>query len=566
MPQALPTPPSARMLRAAAALALSLVLVLGWWLARGLPAANAALGAKNTPLSLPCVSYSPFRHPDINPFNYSASVARAQIEADLRVLQSVTSCVRTYGLSQGLDQVPSVVRQLGMRLKLGIWLSRDEGQNQVELDRGLALAKAYQDVVDLLVVGNEVLLRRELTAPQLALVLRKAKAQSSVPVSYADVWEFWQRNDSLAKDVDVVTVHILPYWEDNPVALSAAVAHVQSIATQMQQHFAPKPVWVGETGWPAEGRQRAAALPSVLGQSQFVHELAADSARMSVGFNLIEAFDQPWKRSFEGAMGGYWGLFDKHGQARATRSGAQVEDPLWWRGFAAALTGFLLGAGVAFANGLKFSGNSNSGLRLVLLALAAALLGTVAAVQLRASVLWDRTVFEAAVSTGLAVLGALACLMSVMQISLPQALPATRLKLWRWQFALPGLDGMAHAARIATLFAAASAALVLLLDPRYRPFPWWWFLAPAVAWWALRRAVPEVVPAPSARVKLLGYVLALCALGIALQEGWRNTQALVYGAVLLGLAWATLGSLPGLSRGTKTRADSKAAGAQSSAE
>ena len=37
-----------------------------------------------------------------------------------------------------------------------------------------------------------------------------------------------------------------------------------------------------------------------------------------------------------------------------------------------------------------------------------------------------------------------------------------------------------------TFYYATTAALVLLLDARYRPFPWWWFLAPAATLLALR--------------------------------------------------------------------------------
>ena len=102
----------------------ALALVLAWWVARGQFVALAEpLQAQSqtgmaTPL-LPCISYSPFRHPEINPFNYQAQVSAAQIEEDLRILKTRSLCVRTYGLSQGLDAVPAVAKKLGMRVKLG---------------------------------------------------------------------------------------------------------------------------------------------------------------------------------------------------------------------------------------------------------------------------------------------------------------------------------------------------------------------------------------------------------------------------------------------------------------
>ncbi len=530
-------------------LAAGLCLVLGWWGSRGLPHFLAgppvatATGA-TTPHLLPCVSYSPFRHPDINPFNPVSRVTPAQIEADLRVLQAYTGCVRTYGLSQGLDAVPAIAAKLGMRVRLGVWLARDVAQNQAEIDRGIALASQYPGVVDLLVVGNEVLLRRELTVDALGKVLDYARQNSPVPVTYADVWEFWLRNATLARHVDVVTVHILPYWEDHPVAVDESVAHVLAITAQVKQSFAGQPVWVGETGWPAAGRQRAGAVPGRVAQSRFFSELVRRAGQSGSGtgglnYNVIEAFDQPWKRAFEGAMGGYWGLFDQFGQARVAFAGEVVEDASWWRGFLGAPAGGLLGALFFTRFGTRFVGPPASAL------LIGATLGAMLPVQWLMSQQWDRTLWEQCESLLLAVIGAAAALAT---------LPCRFSKF-------------ESATRLALLFAAATAALVLLLDARYRPFPWWWFLAPAAALLAARLRGREAAgpnsfallqQRPSEEL-LLAAVLACCAIGIALLEGWRNAQALSYCAVMLTLAGCCAGRLR-----TNTSNANSAAGADSS--
>jgi exo-beta-1,3-glucanase (GH17 family) len=550
-------------------LVAALVLVLAWWAARGIPVRLSEASTGSSKLAIPCVSYSPFRHPEINPFNYSASVTPAQIETDLRLLQSVTNCVRTYGLAQGLDQVPAVARQLGMRVKQGIWLSQNAAQNQADLARGLALAQTHKDVIDLLIVGNEVLLRRELTPAQLAEILRSAKARSPVPISYADVWEFWQRNDALAEHVDVVTIHVLPYWEDNPVTLRDAVAHLRDTAVRMQQHFSPTPVWVGETGWPAQGRQRAGAVPSVLGQNQYIQSLLAAGSQIPTGFNLIEAFDQPWKRSFEGAMGGYWGLFDQFGQARVSAQTIQIEDHRWWRGLLGGLLGLFGGAGLVWVirKKVETSHMSNSGSSDFAALICTALIGALVPLQWQASVLWDRTVFEVSVSLALAIVGALTGVLSVMQMRASEGGHwASKTITLRYKLRVPSLAQLAHAARMATLFAAGSAALILLLDPRYRPLPWWWFLAPTAAWWALFWSRPLQLPLPDARAKILASVLGICAVGILWQEGLRNAQAIGYVALLACLALAPLAPLLKRAVGAKTNAANNAAGALSSAE
>lgn len=579
---------------------LGLAIVLGWWMLRGQavallepPGAQAA--------QLPCVSYSPFHRGDINPFNYTASVSPQHIESDLRLLQSRTQCVRTYGLTQGLDGVVAVAQRLGMRVSLGVWISRDQAQNQAQLRRGIELAHQYPGTVERLIVGNEVLLRRELSPLQLGQLLDQARQASPVPVTYADVWEFWIRHAQLSQHVDAITVHILPYWEDQPVAVADAVNHVVLIAAQVQRHFAGKPVWVGETGWPAAGRQRDGAVPGRVEQAQFVRELLAlnVSGSTRLDYNFIEAFDQPWKRSFEGAMGGYWGLFDPQGRAHAALTGAVVEDEFWWRGLAGAVLGLAVGLLYAAVR-LKTSGAQRSGAReakgvgeksastayqWLTPALSFATLGAVLPVQWLMVQQWDRSMFEQCVSALMALVGwsvILAALWDRPTMAVSAGVPTDVLADafadvptvgaaigpavvpggsggWARVMALLRRADYQRHLQFAVLFAAAAAALVLLLDARYRPFPWWWFIAPTACLLALRVSGQDLVSTRLRKHQLLCVVMAACAIGIVLTEGWRNAQALGYGALLLVLA----GTCAWPSR-TNTSAASSAAGAHSS--
>ena len=536
-------------------LALALGLVLAWWLARGLPVTLAEPAAASR--HLPCVSYSPFRRPGINPFNHVAVVTPAQIEEDLRIVKTITNCVRTYGLGQGLDALPAIAARLGMRVKLGAWLTRDAAHNQRELARALALAREFKGTVELLIVGNEVLLRRELLPAELARYLAYAKQHSPVPVTYADVWEFWLRHAALAAEVDVVTVHILPYWEDHPVAAGDAVAHVQAVSALVRQRFVNKPVWVGETGWPAAGRQRAGAVPGRVEQARFVRELLVDTAATPLDYNFIEAFDQPWKRAFEGAMGGYWGLFDEDGQLRVALAGAVMEDVRWWRG--------LLGAALGAVLGLMLGAQAGAPLarwtRVMPLALTGVLLGALAPVQWLAMQQWDRTPLEWGSSLLLGTLGSALALVVALRLTADMAASraggadAVPLSPHR----LSQLDRAGAALRLAVLFCAASVVLTLLFDARYRPFPWWWFAAPVASLLAWRVCGP-LWPVPSSEERLLARLLGLCAVAVVLLEGWRNTQALVFCGLMLALAAPT-----GWRARTNTSSASSAAGAHSAA-
>src|SRR5271166_6064174 len=170
------------------AFALIVVATAWWWIGAPvrLPATYAAGGKYE------CLSYAPFRGAQ-SPLAPGTHVERAQIEEDLARLVTVTKCVRTYSITHGLDQIPAVAEQFGLKVILGLWLSSDRAKNKAEMDGVIALAKRYPRVISAIVVGNEVLLRGELSAADLAQIVRTVKATVPMPVTYADVWEFWLR-------------------------------------------------------------------------------------------------------------------------------------------------------------------------------------------------------------------------------------------------------------------------------------------------------------------------------------------------------------------------------------
>jgi exo-beta-1,3-glucanase (GH17 family) len=260
-----------------------------------------------------CASYTPSGDARIR---YNLKVPREVIVADLKLLAGKVRCVRTYTVGEGLDQVPEIARELGLRVMLGFWISADPKFNAQEIARGIELANANADVIDAVIVGNEVLLRRELQPAQLRALIDQVRAAVSVPVTYADVWEFWLRNASLADSVSFVTAHILPYWEDHPIDVKRALDHVRSIHSKVKQAFPNKEVFIGETGWPSEGRPRLNAIPSLVNEAKFIREFLTWANQDNVRYNIIEAFDQPWKRAQEGTVGGYWGLFDSQGRQK----------------------------------------------------------------------------------------------------------------------------------------------------------------------------------------------------------------------------------------------------------
>ncbi|OYY30579.1 MAG: glycosyl hydrolase [Sulfurovum sp. 39-42-12] len=260
---------------------------------------------------LQCISYAPFSK-EQSPFDFDDGmvISEQQIKKDLALLSVYTDCIRTYS-TVGLEAIPQIARDLGMQMYMGAWVSSDEVTTEREIATLIKLAGKYPDVVRAVIVGNEVLLRGDTSDVQLTDYIQKVKqALPNVPVTYADVWEFWLKYPKVAQATDFVTIHILPYWEDDPMNIEHAIAHLEEVREEVQKTLGKSDILIGETGWPSEGRMREDALPSKINQALFIREFVKLAEQKGWRYNLIEAFDQPWKRVNEGAVGGFWGLFD----------------------------------------------------------------------------------------------------------------------------------------------------------------------------------------------------------------------------------------------------------------
>jgi glucan 1,3-beta-glucosidase len=489
------------------------VVLAAIWCVRltGEPTAHATLtAAKASPL-LPCVSYAPFRRAGHTPFDPHLRLTAEALRDDLSRLARLTGCVRLYGVSHGLDQVPAIAGELGLKVAVGAWISRDAAANETELERALELARRHPDVVRAVIVGNEVLLRRELTAQQLASLLQRARAASGgVPVTYADVWEFWLRDARVLKShVDFISIHVLPYWEDTPTGVNAAASHLVKVIEHVRQELAPLPIWVAETGWPVRGRQRGPALPGLMEQARWLADLQALHRDRGIDFNFIEGFDQPWKRQLEGVMGGAWGLLSAEGEPRTgNRLRSSLGDPEALAGLLGLLGGASIGVILSRRKG-RYTALST--------ALGLSLFAGLMAHHLSAWIDWPR-------STAEWVMGGVTPLL-MMLVATRTFSKARRNR---------ALDA-------ALLFALAVGALTLCFDARYRILPWSMVAAAAVlAWWPLFNEADHRSPSPlavgwSPATRLMGLGLGVAALTLPVLEGPQNTQA--WG---VALGWAAL--------------------------
>ncbi|MEA2989354.1 MAG: hypothetical protein QOG83_2065 [Alphaproteobacteria bacterium] len=285
---------------------------------------------------LASVSYSPYsraQHPD-----YGDRPTAEQIRADLKLLSPYTRTIRTYSSTGGVELVPGIAAEFGLKVTVGIWIDKNEARNEREIQQALALAKRYSNV-NAIVVGNETTLRAEKSVDELIKIIQRVKRQSPVPVTTGEIWTVWIDHPELASAVDFIAAHILPYWEG--FTTTQAVEHSILAYDKLRRAHPGKRIVIAEFGWPSAGYNMHKADPGRIEQAVVIRDFISRADAYGIDYNIIEAFDQPWKTN-EGGVGPYWGLFDASRQAKFTWAGP-VSDPDHWKvAGLAALLGLLL--------------------------------------------------------------------------------------------------------------------------------------------------------------------------------------------------------------------------------
>jgi exo-beta-1,3-glucanase (GH17 family) len=449
-------------------ISLSAIAAIWWWLATPITLARAPIDPN---AKLLCVSYAPFRDAQ-TPLSTTTHIAPEQIAQDLAQLAKISDCVRTYSIENGLDQVPGLAAKAGLKVIQGVWLGSNRFKNLAQISTVVGLTKQYPGVITSVVVGNEVLLRGEMTTADLAATIRSVKSQVAVPVTYADVWEFWLRNREVYDAVDFVTIHILPYWEDFPIRAKFAAAHVDAIRKRMAVAFPNKEILIGETGWPSEGRMREGALPSRTNQARVVSEILGLAKQENFRVNLIEAYDQPWKRELEGTVGGYWGLLDSIQRTLKYPPGEAISNFPFWKlqmGCGMALSVFVFGAAWMTLRRRPWKPRLASWVAVGISATTAGMLFGVATDKM----FYESYGFGGWLGWGALLAAAIASpLLCANALMSGRALP-TFLELLgpREGRARSVLTVILGAALIVTTLIGAETALGFVFDPRYKDFP-----------------------------------------------------------------------------------------------
>ncbi len=481
---------------------LSAALLGGYWSWQGqqvrLPEAASATH------KLQCVSYSPFDK-DQSPLDHFV-IRPERMDADLALLSQYFSCVRTYSMT-GFEGLPELAHKHGLKVMLGAWVSPDEKNTRLEIEQLIAAANRYPHIVQSVIVGNEALLRKDISAQRLAELITEVKQRVAQPVTYADVWEFWIKHPQIAPVVDFVTIHLLPYWEDEPTSGARALEHIAEVHAEFERRLAPKDIFIGEVGWPSEGRQRETAIASRIEQARFTRGFVAMAEHNGWQYNIIEAFDQPWKRNNEGAVGGYWGLFDADRHDKQILAGPVSNVPDWQH--------WLIVSGGILLLTLIVAGVPATREAALLIPVFGAIGGACIALWWHQAAFANRDSWEWLWTIALTILNAAILLRAALAFA-PVASKRGRVFL--------RLEVNAGRLLIVTAFVAAVLMLQLVFDPRYRLFPSYVLLLPALVFLRLPTQAPK---------RELALLLLVIAVGIPFQlweETWRNAQALGWAA------------------------------------
>jgi exo-beta-1,3-glucanase (GH17 family)/cellulose synthase/poly-beta-1,6-N-acetylglucosamine synthase-like glycosyltransferase len=270
------------------------------------------------------VSYAPFAS-SINP-DEGGEAKIEQIRSDLKLLAPLTRAIRTYSSTGGVQLVPGVASEFGLRVTVGAWIDKHQERNEREIRSVIDLAHRHSNVNGIF-VGNETIYRGDQTVPSLIKMIQQVKRQTSVPVTTGEIWNVWLEHPELVSAVDFIAAHILPYWEG--FSAEQSVDQAILIYDKLRHAYPGKRIVIAEFGWPSAGYNLKAAVPGRLEQAQVLRDFVSRAEDYGIDYNIVEAIDQPWK-IFEGGVGPYWGMLDASRNPKFEWIGP-ITDPDHWR-------------------------------------------------------------------------------------------------------------------------------------------------------------------------------------------------------------------------------------------
>lgn len=282
------------------------------------------------------LSYAPFEgtaHPDIDNIP-----TVEKIRSDLKALAPLTRGIRLYSSTGGVELVPPIAHEFGLKVMVGAWIDKHVERNEREMLAAIDLAK-HNSNVNGIVVGNETIYRGDQKVADLIKLIQRVKGSVNVPVTTGEIWNIWLEHPELASSVDFIAAHILPYWEGFPS--KQAVDQALIIYQKLRDAFPGKRIVIAEFGWPSAGYNLRNADPGPFQQAVTLRNFVTKAESIGMEYNIVEAIDQPWK-FFEGGVGPYWGILNADREPKFSWTGPVVNEAYWKLAGIALLIGILL--------------------------------------------------------------------------------------------------------------------------------------------------------------------------------------------------------------------------------
>lgn len=235
-------------------------------------------------------------------------ITAEQVEKRIKIVKPYTKWVRSFSCIEGNEHVPIMAKKHHINTLVGAWLGDDLEKNEREIEALIHLAN--QGFVDIAAVGNEVMYRGDLSEVQLLEYINRVKqALPNIPVGYVDAYYEFSHRPKITEACDVILTNCYPYWEGCPIEHS--FHHMQSMFASASNAGKGKRVIITETGWPSEGGSLKGAIASNENAMRYFIETQNWSKQNNIEIFYFSSFDESWKVGPEGAVGAYWGLWDK---------------------------------------------------------------------------------------------------------------------------------------------------------------------------------------------------------------------------------------------------------------
>lgn len=259
-----------------------------------------------------------------------------QVLEDLSILRRLFGRLRLYDSGPHAERVLAAIRahRLSLKVMLGAHLGAEESnpdcpwggvydadrlaanaaENDREIDRLIALARRYEDIVESVAVGNECVAAwsdHRVPVERLIEQVRRVRGAAAQPVTVCENHVPWRGElRPVAAELDFISIHSYPVWERRNIdeALECTRDDILTVAAA----YPGRKIVVSEAGWTTRtnghGIDPGHASPEL--QAIYCARLVDWAVARGVSIYLFEAFDEPWKGGSDPQEPEkHWGLY-----------------------------------------------------------------------------------------------------------------------------------------------------------------------------------------------------------------------------------------------------------------